>query len=41
MWRSFQHLVARRVDEIAVMIVDHDEIALGIEPRAPQLPAAL
>src|SRR6266478_8014004 len=34
---QLQHLVARRVDEIAVTVVDDDEVTLGIEARAPQL----
>jgi len=31
---QLRHLVARGVDEIAVTVVDEDEVALGIEARA-------
>jgi DNA repair photolyase len=38
---QLQPLVARRVDEIAVTVVDDDEVKLGIEARAPQLSGRL
>src|ERR1700720_4462634 len=34
---QLQHLVSRCVDEIAVTVVDDDEVALRVEARTPQL----
>jgi len=38
---ELQHPAARRVDEIAMAVVDHHEIALRVEPRSPQFPRRL
>jgi hypothetical protein len=38
---KLEHPLARRVDEIAVSVVDHDEVALGVKPRTPQLACRL
>src|SRR5205809_5930097 len=38
---ELQHLVARRVDEIPVAVVDDHEVTFRIEARTPQLPRRL
>src|SRR5665213_3341301 len=38
---ELERLAARSVDEIAMTIVDDDEIALDVEPRPPQFPGCL
>ena len=38
---ELQHLVARRIDEIPVAVIDDDEVTFRIEARTPQLPRRL